>query len=132
MFTSTSKINLPILAKVGGTCITISFWCVLGVWGYNQFQNRSNTPVDKPIESEQSRDIETEKTVALTSTEIEIESFKPQLNTSTWGEIGNIVKSFETTMTECEGFDAENKIACYNHYKTLFWRQMKTLSEQKN
>ncbi len=126
------------IAKIGGTCITITIWCIVGVWIYRQTMTNPTETQSQPIDqvkkvsssnSSNSIDIPAQTTA---KTALEIENFKPKLNNSTWGEVENIIKSFEVKMKECEGFDGENKTACYNHYKTEFWRKMKATASEKN
>ena len=119
------------IAKIGGTCITITIWCVVGVWIYRQTTKPTQLqPQLQPVETvNDSAEIHTK---IAPKSDLDIENFKPQLNESTWGEVEDIIKSFEAKMRECEGFDGENKTACYNHYKTQFWRKMKATVSEKN
>lgn len=118
-------------AKIGGTCITIVIWCIVGVWIYRQTTQPTDTQTQpQPVETV-SENVEV-PTPPTAKTDLDIESFKPQLNESTWGEVEDIIKSFEVKMKDCEGFDGENKIACYNHYKTEFWKKMKATASEKN
>ncbi len=123
------------IAKIGGTCITITIWCIVGVWIYRQ--TTSNPTETQPKAIDQIEKVSGSSSVKAPTqptakTDLNIESFKPQLNESTWGEVENIITSFEVKMKECESFDGENKIACYNHYKTEFWRKIKVTASEKN
>ncbi|MEL7037756.1 MAG: hypothetical protein AAFO04_19335 [Cyanobacteria bacterium J06592_8] len=125
------------IAKVGGTCISISIWCLVGVWVYRQVttssQPQSIEPPSQNIEEieEKVEDIEV-STPPTVKTDLDIESFKPQLNESTWGEVEDIVNSFKAEMKQCESYEDENKTACYDHYKTQFWRKMDSEVKTRN
>jgi hypothetical protein len=132
MYSTNNKTDkFTAIAKIGGTCITITIWCIVGVWIYLQTTKPTETqPQPQPVETvNDSAETPTQPTA---KSDLDIESFKPQLNESTWGEVEDIIKSFEAKMRECEGFDGENKTACYNHYKTEFWKKMRTTASEKN
>ncbi|MCG5062183.1 MAG: hypothetical protein KA714_30515 [Limnoraphis sp. WC205] len=119
------------IAKIGGTCITITIWCIVGVWIYRQTTKQTETqPQPQPVETvNDSAEIPTKLSA---KSDLDIESFKPQLNESTWGEVEDIINSFKAEMRQCESYEDENKTACYDHYKTQFWRKMDSEVKTRN